>query len=212
MLYISHRENNVGVLGPGIRYVIWTQGCKRRCPGCIFPAGQAIDQNGYWMQTGDILREIADISGLTGITISGGEPFLQPKGLMELIKAIREQTTLDIMLYSGFTLEELRGRHDTYVEYILANIDLLIDGEYREELNHNTIYRGSDNQRIWFLSNKYKPFKHLMETTINRSIEFVYRENELFMIGIPANNFQQTFWKAIERREKRDSNERQEKL
>lgn len=198
MLYVSHRENNVRVLGPGLRYVLWVQGCKKRCSGCIFPDGQAIGENGYWMKTGDIMQEISDSSALTGLTVSGGEPFLQPDGLAELVKTVKEQTTLDVMLYSGYTMEELRDRHESSVDFVLENSDLLIDGEYQEELNHNTIYRGSDNQRIWFLSDKYKPFRHQMETTCNRSLEFVYRNDELFMIGIPAKNFQHNFWNAME--------------
>lgn len=198
VLYVSHREENVSVLGPGMRYVLWTQGCKKRCPGCVFPEGRPIGENGYWMETETIMREIINVQGLTGITVSGGEPFLQSEGLAELIKAVRERTALDVMLFSGYTLEELREKRDFSVDYVLNHSDLLVDGEYIEELNHNTIYRGSDNQRILFLSEKYKPFQHWIETTINRSLEFVYRNGELFMVGIPAKNFQHDFWRVMD--------------
>ena len=189
MLYLNHRESDVTVLGPGHRYVIWVQGCRRHCKGCVFPEGQ-------------LLREIQTAAQpLTGITISGGEPFLQPAGMAELIGLLRKSTKLDIMVYTGYTLQELQQQDNANVNYILNNIDLLIDGEYIEELNNNKIYRGSDNQQIWFLSDKYLPFKEKMENTCNRSLEFVFRNGEVFTVGLPAKNFQRDFWQAMEKRQ-----------
>lgn len=198
MLYLSHREKRTRVLGPGLRYVLWVQGCKKRCPGCVFPDGQIIGENGYWMTAENILEELESDKELTGITISGGEPFLQSEGLAALIRLIRQRTQLDIMLYSGYTLEELRGWDNGYVDFILANSDLLIDGEYRENQNNNTIYRGSDNQVIHFLSDKYKKFSYVMNNTKNRSLEFVFRNGELFVVGIPEKGFQKKFWQTME--------------
>ena len=146
MLYLSHRERRTKVLGSGTRYAIWTQGCKKRCPNCVNPEGQALDSNGYYIGVEEVFREVMETPLLTGITISGGEPFLQADELVKLIRLLRAESTLDVMMYSGYTLEELRGWHDAAVEEILSNIDLLIDGEYVEELNTNKIYRGSDNQ------------------------------------------------------------------
>ena len=52
MLYLNHEEEKTKVLGPGVRYVVWVQGCKRRCPGCINPLGQPLSENGYWKRKG----------------------------------------------------------------------------------------------------------------------------------------------------------------
>ena len=155
MLYLNHEEEKTKVLGPGVRYVVWVQGCKRRCPGCINPLGQPLSENGYWKSVAALEQDILHVEGLTGITISGGEPFLQAEALAKLVKLIKENSKLDIMLYSGYTLKQLREMQNAAVDYILGHIDLLVDGEYVEELNHNTIYRGSDNQVIHFLSSKY---------------------------------------------------------
>lgn len=205
MLYLNHRESDVTVLGPGHRYVIWVQGCRRHCKGCVFPEGQLLGKNGYWITSEQLLREIQTAAQqLTGITISGGEPFLQPAGMAELIGLLRKSTKLDIMVYTGYTLQELQKQNNVNINYILSNIDLLIDGEYIEELNHNKIYRGSDNQQIWFLSDKYLPFKEKMENTCNRSLEFVFRNGEVFTIGLPAKNFQRDFWRAMEQKQSRE--------
>lgn len=198
MLYISHREKNTKVLGPGLRYAIWLQGCKKHCAGCINPAGRPLDKNGYFVSVEDLFEEIKTKPNLTGITVSGGEPFLQAEELSKLILKIKSETNLDIMIYSGYTLEELRNFNSVAVEKILSNVDLLIDGEYIEEKNNNTIYRGSDNQVIHFLSDKYLPFKEKIENTCNRSVEFVCRDNdELFIVGLPAKGFSKSFFKKI---------------
>ena len=203
MLYVNHREQHTKVLGPGIRYVLWLQGCKKKCPGCLYPAGRPLNQNGYWLDSKVIIDEIKKQPLLTGITISGGEPFLQAKELAGLIRQLKAETTLDIMLYSGYTLEKLRAEHNIFINYILEHSDLLIDGEYKEELNTNQMYRGSDNQVIHYLSPKYKAFKDIIENTKNRSVEFVYRNNEMFIIGIPAKDFNKSFWQAALERKNR---------
>lgn len=199
MLYLSHRENKVKVLGPGNRYVIWVQGCKKRCKGCIFPEGQPLNKNGYWIDAKELMDEINSTKNLTGVTISGGEPFLQSRGIAEFLKLIKDETSLDVMIYSGYTLAELKCWNNVDVNYIIDNSDILIDGEYVEELNNNSIYRGSDNQVVHFLSNKYKPFAQIINNTKNRSLEFIYKNNALFTVGLPEKGFQSKFWQQVEK-------------
>ncbi|MCI6753044.1 MAG: radical SAM protein [Selenomonas bovis] len=205
MLYVSHREQVTEVLGPGRRYALWLQGCKKRCPNCVFPWGQPLHEHGTWMSSDALFEEICsatDRQKLRGITISGGEPFLQAAALLPLIQDIKEKTALDIMMYSGYTLAELSAQHDASIDGILAHIDLLVDGEYIESQNTNTAYRGSDNQVIHFLSPKYLPYKKRMEKLHNRSVEFVTRDiGDVFIIGIPAKDFREHFLQAAARRE-----------
>lgn len=197
MLYISHREKETKVLGPGKRYAIWLQGCRKHCKGCLFPEGRVIGKNGYWIIVDDIIHEIEGICGLTGITISGGEPFLQARALATLVKQIRLNTNLDIMIYSGYTLKELLCWNNDSVNYIINNIDILVDGEYVDKLNNNSIYRGSDNQIIHFLSSKYKQYEETILKVKNRSLEFVLRNDDLFIVGIPARDFDTNFFKEV---------------
>ena len=198
MLYVSHRESSTKVLGPGQRYALWVQGCDKRCPNCVFPAGQAKNSGGQWISVGRLWQEIKKVPALTGLTISGGEPFLQAPALSRLVKLLREESELDVMIFTGYTLAELRARHDASTDFLLANTDILVDGDYREALNTNSLYRGSDNQIIHFLTPKYLPFRDLIERTKNRSVEFVCRaDGELFLVGIPAKDFGKNFLDKI---------------
>lgn len=201
-LYVAHEQAATRVLGPGVRYAIWLQGCLKNCPGCIFPEGRSTAKNGHYVQVPDLLARIAASPGLRGITVSGGEPFLQARALRHLFAALRRAASLDIMIYSGYTIEELRARGDEDINAVLGLADLLIDGEYVEELNNNSLYRGSDNQRIHFLTPRYLPWRERILGSKNRDIEFVQSGDGLFMAGLPPKNFRQNFYNALSRREK----------
>ena len=198
MLYLHHRERQTKVLGPGTRYAIWVQGCNRRCSGCINPEGQPIDKNGYWIDEQEVLAEIKATSGLRGVTISGGEPFLQAEALGKIVDDLKGTTNLDVMIYTGYTLSELKKEGGDFARKLINNTDILVDGEYIKEQNNNYIYRGSDNQKIHILTNRYKKFKDYFNNAKNRDVEFVCRDNgELFMIGIPQNDFREEFWREV---------------
>ena len=140
--YLYHRASNVRVLGPGLRYAIWTQGCEHNCKNCIAPDSHPLDKNGYWISVEDIYQEIEKEfteKNIRGITISGGEPFLQMVPLKNLIKKIKENINLDIICFTGFLYEELLKKNNETINYILNNIDILIDGKYIEEKNENNL-------------------------------------------------------------------------
>jgi anaerobic ribonucleoside-triphosphate reductase activating protein len=186
MPYLSHFSEETTVLGPGKRFAIWFQGCKKRCPGCIDPAGREIGK-GAFVTVADLLKMMKRQDSLTGVTISGGEPFLQAEELTALVEEIKRETHLDIMLYSGYSLAELLPQYG--LEFFQF-IDIFIDGEYVEELNHDTLYRGSDNQQIYFFTEKYRPFAEKIRHSKNRSIQFEFnQDNELYLIGLPPKGF-----------------------
>lgn len=188
---ISHVIEETLVLGPGCRYVIWTQGCDRRCPGCINPAGQN-KESGEKVAVSKLLQNIACHKNIDGVTISGGEPFLQLSALEKLVCGIKNDTGLDIMIYTGYCLEELFQYFDEEkVQKILACTDLLVDGEYKEELDHGEMYRGSANQKIYSPSGKYQKEIEAIEQSKNRDVEFDCSEGEIFMVGIPPKGFYQ---------------------
>ena len=209
-LYVEHRESQTRVLGPGLRYALWLQGCKKRCTGCINPEGWSLTSGGTYIPVHMLLSEIKAVNGLRGITVSGGEPFLQAGALAQLVSSVKNETELDIMVFSGYTLHELQvqSQKSSAIVQILKNIDLLVDGEYRAEENHNQMYRGSGNQRIYDLSGKYMPYLRRMELGENRSFEFVCRgkEQDLFTVGIPPQGFQKVFWQQIKNRQMKEEN------
>ena len=197
-LYVAHRLKRTGALGPGQRYALWLQGCKKSCAGCVFPEGRSLDSGGYFISVTDLATEILSQKDIRGITVSGGEPFLQAEGLAALLRNVKAGADLDIMIYSGYTLAELRAKQSEAINEILSLADLLIDGEYREAENNNSLYRGSDNQTIHFLSSRFKAWEEQIINHKGRPLEFVRENSELFMVGLPPKNFKQAFFKKAE--------------
>lgn len=133
--------------GPGIRFAVFTQGCHHGCPGCHNPHSHD-PQGGYDCSTASIMAEIEKNPLLTGVTFTGGEPLLQPKPLVALAEQVKANG-LHLMIYTGYTLEELRDNPDPDVTTLLALCDVLVDGRYEQSLRDETLlFRGSRNQRM----------------------------------------------------------------
>ena len=142
-------EKESVVDGPGIRYVIFTQGCPHGCPGCHNPATHDF-LGGILMDTGEILQDIKKHSYLSGVTFSGGDPFIQPEPVLEIATVVKGHG-LSVVLYSGFTYEELLvlGEKNSAISQLLQVGDLLVDGKFRlEEKDLSLAFRGSLNQRL----------------------------------------------------------------
>lgn len=136
------------VNGPGNRMVVFFQGCSRGCAGCFNPDTHSFETRRLCSPE-DILS--ARRNNIEGITISGGEPFMQPSGLLELLKGARD-LNLPTVVYTGFRIEEL----DAASRACLPFIDVLVDGGYEVALRETTLLaRGSTNQRIHLLSGRY---------------------------------------------------------
>lgn len=175
------------VLGPGKRAAIWFQGCKRLCKGCMSPDSRPLD-GGRVISVENVYDEISKIEDIEGITISGGEPFLQIEGLYLLLKLIRKHTSLSVIIYTGFTVEQLHLMNNPMVDEILNGlIDIIIDGEYIEELNDGISLRGSFNQRVVFITDRYKEESWMYERK-QRDTEVIATNRNLFLIGIPTKN------------------------
>lgn len=137
--------------GPGMRYVVFTQGCPHHCKGCHNPQTHAFD-GGKIVDIEEIFEAFCENPLLSGITFSGGEPFCQPKALYELAMKVKKKGKT-VMIYSGYTLEQLEEMKDVWVQKLLSAADILVDGPYVEELRDLTLkFRGSSNQRILYLS------------------------------------------------------------
>ena len=134
--------------GPGIRFVIFTQGCPHNCKGCHNP--QTHDFNGgKYIKIDEITEMIKSNPLLKGITLSGGEPFMQAKQLSILIDKIKD-SNLDIITYTGFKYDELINNsndENSFME-LLIRTDILIDGKFEEDKKDDSLmFRGSSNQR-----------------------------------------------------------------
>ncbi|MGI6075972.1 MAG: anaerobic ribonucleoside-triphosphate reductase activating protein [Pyramidobacter sp.] len=136
--------------GPGLRSVIWTQGCFHHCPGCHNPCTHN-PFGGFEMDTADLIAQLSTLKLQRGITLSGGEPFLQPLPLAEIAQAAAA-LGLDVWVFSGFTFEQLTDRRNREWENrmaLLRRCDVLVDGRFvREKRDLSLRFRGSSNQRI----------------------------------------------------------------
>lgn len=134
--------------GPGVRFTVFVQGCLRNCPGCHNPQTHDV-AGGYEVDTDCLIAQMQSNPLLDGLTISGGEPFLQPLECAELARKAH-QIGLNVWCYTGYTLEELQFSVNAEAhKRLLEQVDVLVDGEYRqEERSLGLPWRGSRNQRI----------------------------------------------------------------
>jgi anaerobic ribonucleoside-triphosphate reductase activating protein len=185
-LYLYYFQNSSKVLGLGSRFVIWTQGCDKRCQGCV--ASNSWDKNsgGFYISIDKLAKEILN-ANINGITISGGEPFLQSEALSSLIDILNTKKRLNYIVYSGYLYDEIVNCKTK--KKLLDKVDLLIDGEYKEELNNNTPLIGSTNQQVYILTDEGKKLALFMQKQKSRDLEFVLKDNEVFLTGIPPKDF-----------------------
>jgi anaerobic ribonucleoside-triphosphate reductase activating protein len=184
-VYVARVIYPVEVLGPGRRVGIWFDGCPHRCPGCISPELQETDER-YRTSVNKVMRLVALAtrdSIIDGVTISGGEPFAQAEALWQLVSAIRPMSQ-DILVYSGYTHQELKDMRDANVNQILAKIAVLIDGRYIAARNVGTTLCGSDNQQIVILDDSLrKRYEHYCKSTTNELQNFMLG-SEIITVGI----------------------------
>lgn len=133
--------------GPGIRYTVFTQGCPHNCVGCHNPNTHSFD-GGFISNTDILLDEFKKNPMLSGMTLSGGEPFCQPKPLVELAKKVH-QLGKNVITYTGYIYENLIKMNNCDINNLLLETDVLIDGKFENELRNLELkFRGSENQRI----------------------------------------------------------------
>ena len=135
--------------GPGLRYVVFVQGCPHHCEGCHNPQTHDF-AGGRLVDTDALFAECVENPLTQGVTFSGGEPFCQSKPLYELGCRLKERG-YHLMCYSGWTFEELceKAKREEYVGKLLSILDVLVDGRFvLAERSLMLKFRGSRNQRV----------------------------------------------------------------
>ncbi len=146
--------------GPGIRFTIFVQGCPHHCKECHNESTWDFEE-GKYVTIDRLLEEIDKDPLLKGVTFSGGEPICQSKTLKKLAKKIKERA-LDLVVFTGYTYEQLLEKEDEDVNELLELTDLLVDGPFEIENRDLSLkFRGSSNQRIIDL-NKTRKYAKLM--------------------------------------------------
>ena len=145
--------------GPGIRMVVWTQGCPHNCLNCHNPETHSFDK-GFITDTSLIIDEIKNSELQDGLTFSGGDPMMQPLPCLEIAKSAKEMG-LNVWCYTGFLFEKLLEIPDC-VEF-LKYVDVLVDGPFIDSLkSYSAKYRGSTNQRIINVKSSLKKKKAVL--------------------------------------------------
>ena len=152
MLNIYHIETANHVNGNGCRYVLWLQGCDLGCVGCWNQQTWSFEDKTL-LTVEEVFAQISSLEHkLDGVTFSGGEPFLQSLELSQLAKRIKDNTTLDLQVFTGFDKDELT---ETAQSDLLRYTDILVAGRYdhNKENNNQTVYVLNDKVDVWQFNN-----------------------------------------------------------
>lgn len=134
--------------GPGVRLVVFTQGCKHQCTGCHNPETHDFS-GGYDIVIEEILTRLKENPMIDGITLSGGDPFEQAESC-SILASRAKVLGYNVVAYTGYTYEILlkNKKHLQLLQYV----DILIDGRFEiEKMDLTLAFRGSSNQRILYM-------------------------------------------------------------
>ncbi|MBP7936374.1 MAG: radical SAM protein [Phycisphaerae bacterium] len=200
-LRVARRKTCSRVLGPGSRAVIWFHGCDLGCPGCV--ARELNTSARYEVcSAAELAGWVLAIPGIEGITLTGGEPFQQSPGeLGVFLDCVRRASELSVMCYTGYTLDALLASPEGEAhQRLLGYIDILVDGPYVAGRNEGHLWRGSANQRIHFLTDRYRSMSGTVERSKGRAIEVELIEGRrLELTGIPEAGFLDRFRRHLDR-------------
>lgn len=147
--------------GPGLRAVIWVQGCTLACPGCFNPDTHH-NLGGERLPVDALFHKICSTKEpIEGLTISGGEPLQQLAALLVLLEQFKRETSLSVLIFTGFTWEEIQRMPAK--NRLLSLVDVMIAGRYQQNRRVARGLLGSANKSIHFLSPRYAPSD--LETT-----------------------------------------------
>ena len=181
-------------LGPGLRSVLWVQGCPFHCEGCIAKDWTELKENKL-LSVPDIVDMLLLNPDVTGITFSGGEPMLQAKSLLEVARLAKKRRQLNIICFTGYQMEHLKTRPPNLsVKEFMQIIDVLIDGQYIRALNDNRGLRGSSNQRIHYLSGELNDFDFDNQIRTN---EIQILDGQALLVGVPPKQILLAFETAL---------------
>jgi anaerobic ribonucleoside-triphosphate reductase activating protein len=171
-------------LGPGIRSVVWVQGCSLHCPGCIAP-DWIPRRAARLVAPEELATELLADPAVSGLTLSGGEPMIQAAALAAMVRAARAQRDLTVICFTGHTLRELRERpRGREVTDLLEQVDVLIDGPYVAAANDGKGLRGSSNQVVHHLTGRLTDWDDAF-VGHPRSAELRVRDRSVLLVGVP---------------------------
>ena len=197
-IYWAMRLSSTKVLGPYERAAIWVHGCCFDCQGCI---AQQYKNGSFQTTSPEDMAAWFFSTNRQHLTISGGEPFLQAEALSTFLKIVRAKMDTGVIIYSGFTYEELltKAEQEPGTAELLSQTDILIDGRYEQELDDGRPYIGSSNQNMLLLSPRYNAEAELYYNCAKgRKIELKLDTQQTVMAGVPSKE-QKCLWEHLKR-------------
>jgi anaerobic ribonucleoside-triphosphate reductase activating protein len=185
-LRVAQKVKDTEAEGPGKRFAVWVQGCSIRCPGCCNPEMFTHGRGGVVVSPEALAAEVLATPGLEGLSVLGGEPFEQPEGVAELCRLVKAGGRT-VMLYSGYTLAELRAQATARpaISEALAHCDLLLDGRYdATKPERARRWVGSTNQQLHFFTDAYRPDEPRFWSS--NTVELRLENGKLTINGWPA--------------------------
>ena len=177
--------------GPGRRAALWVQGCNKRCRGCCNPAYLQLTERELVSASSvlDWLRNAHHAHDLEGVTFLGGEPMLQAQGLAFVAQGA-QSLGLSVMVFSGYTKNELDVLRLPGVDQLLRYTDVLVDGPYEANLpEHSRRWAGSTNQQFHYLTARYDA-RIESNSEVERVLELRLRaDSSVFINGWPEKIF-----------------------
>jgi len=174
--------------GPGVRAVIWVQGCTIGCPGCYNNFTHAHTSNKL-SSPSKIVEWINSIDDIEGITFSGGEPFEQALAVSSIIEKVNSERRepLTIFIFTGFDFETLRKSESAAVKRLLSMTDMLSSGPYVSSLREEQLlWRGSSNQKLIYLTDTYSSSEEEKWIRNSPIEELVMSESGIMRTGFRA--------------------------
>lgn len=177
--------------GPGRRAALWVQGCNKRCRGCCNPAYLQLAERELVSASSVLewLENAHNAHDLEGVTFLGGEPMLQAQGLAFVAQGA-QSLGLSVMVFSGYTKNELDVLRLPGVDQLLRYTDVLVDGPYEANLpEHSRRWAGSTNQQFHYLTARYDA-RIESDGEVERVLELRLRaDSSVFINGWPEKVF-----------------------
>lgn len=178
--------NGVTSLGPNSRLCVWFAGCPHNCSGCGTPELRSV----AGFKDVDILSKLKTYSldNITGLTVSGGEPFMQPSALNDVLEFALSNGITDTLVFSGYTLDELLAMDNPDVRSALEKISVLVDGRYVESLDIGQRLQGSTNQKMHIFDERLNDV-YAEYSAQGRKVQVAYAEGGVHLAGLmPKKN------------------------
>lgn len=190
----------VSTLGPGSRLGLWVQGCTLACPGCASQDTWDTSRGSWWSVgrlVGVVEQEIQR-SGITALSVTGGEPLQQADAVAELLRAVRPLLTggVPVLLFTGYAPTAARAR----APWLDELCDVVIAGRYRPELAGPHALVATSNQTVLCRDDSVRQEFMQWQDSVPNRLEVTVDDHDLYLVGVPRPGDLPAFEQAMARR------------